>query len=89
MLRLAEEMGKESRVSPLSELDGAERRGGDGHGGWLTHACGWHGAREPDEIPEPFSEAAGQGKAGAAVVPRTNPATKLGAHSELKHELEC
>lgn len=33
MLRLAEEMGKETSVRPLSKLNAAERRAGDMHGG--------------------------------------------------------
>lgn len=55
-LHLAEEVGKEARVRPPSELNGAERRARDMHGDWLMRVCKWHGARKPDEIPEPFTK---------------------------------
>lgn len=62
-------MGKEAGVRPLSELNGAEGRARDVHGGCLTPLCKWHGARKPDEIPEPLTEPAGQGKAGSCCRP--------------------
>ena len=68
-LHLAEEVGKEASVRPLSELNDAERRARDMHGGWLTHVCKWHGARKPDEIVELFTKVAGQGKAGGCCCP--------------------
>lgn len=68
-MHLAEEVGKEASVRPLSELSGAERQARDMHRGWLTHVCKRHGARKPDVIPEPFTKPAGQVKAGGCYCP--------------------